>query len=146
MIPDKSVVCPVLIGRTDYLLTIERAIQQVNVFQALVLAGEAGIGKSRLVAEARVRAGQQAVLPLEGHCFELDRTLPYAPYIDLLRTAIWWRRAATTNRPSLCFASWTTGAARSLTSPCSMPTSVLASPSSGRQGPWTRLSAKQRKR
>src|SRR5258708_15902143 len=57
------------------------------------MAGEAGMGKSRLIAEAtfRLRSSQAqttspATLVLEGRCFESDRSLPYAPLLDLLRS------------------------------------------------------------
>ena len=50
----------------------------------VLLSGEAGIGKSRLVAEVSVRAERV----LRGHCFETDSTLPFAPVIDLLRTCL----------------------------------------------------------
>jgi DNA-binding CsgD family transcriptional regulator/Flp pilus assembly protein TadD len=54
----------------------------------LVLIGEAGIGKSRLVAEAAVHAGRQGFLVLQGVCFETDGALPYAPLLDLVRTLL----------------------------------------------------------
>ena len=50
-----------------------------------LLAGEAGIGKSRLVAEMKGRALHRGMAILEGHCFETERVLPYAPLLDLLR-------------------------------------------------------------
>ena len=50
-----------------------------------MLTGEAGIGKSRLVAELRTRAAAERFVILEGHCFEQDISFPYAPWIDALR-------------------------------------------------------------
>jgi DNA-binding CsgD family transcriptional regulator/Flp pilus assembly protein TadD len=83
----KSAVCPVLIGRASYLASILQCFEQARDGhgQVLLLAGEAGIGKSRLVAEARVHAAQAGMGIFEGRCFEPDRTLPYAPVLDLLR-------------------------------------------------------------
>lgn len=46
-----------------------------------------GIGKSRLVAEARTRAAQLGMVTLEDHCFESHKALPYAPMVDLLQAA-----------------------------------------------------------
>ena len=51
----------------------------------MLVAGEAGIGKSRLTAEARARAAARGFQVLLGTCFETDRTLPYAPFVELLR-------------------------------------------------------------
>ncbi|HEY6407947.1 MAG TPA: AAA family ATPase [Ktedonobacteraceae bacterium] len=83
---DTSVVCPVLIGRTAYLASFERVVDQVGngQRQTVLVSGEAGIGKSRLVAEARARIGQEQACFLQGACFEQDRSLPFAPLLDLL--------------------------------------------------------------
>ena len=48
------------------------------------VAGESGVGKSRLVAEFEARAGVPRVLV--GHCLELGgTTFPYAPLVEALR-------------------------------------------------------------
>src|SRR5215211_7392785 len=52
----------------------------------LLLAGEAGIGKSRLVGVASDRAASRGWPVLEGHFFEPDRTLPFAGLIDMVRS------------------------------------------------------------
>ena len=83
---DKSVLCPVLIGRQNDLQRLDRLIMQSQTGkgQIALISGEAGIGKSRLVREAKGRAPQGTVI-LEGHCFQTDSTLPYAPLLDLFR-------------------------------------------------------------
>jgi DNA-binding CsgD family transcriptional regulator len=53
--------------------------------QVLLISGEAGIGKTRLVREAVARAQAAGYIVLQGACYETDRALPYAPFIDLLR-------------------------------------------------------------
>ena len=53
--------------------------------QVVLLAGEAGVGKSRLVAEIRQRALELHCTILQGYCFERDHVFPYAPLIDALR-------------------------------------------------------------
>jgi DNA-binding CsgD family transcriptional regulator len=85
---EQSVVCPVLIGRASNLDAIDRQIDQVanGAGRVALIAGEAGIGKSRLVNEIKSRALQRGLLMLQGGCFEIDRSLPYAPFIDLLRS------------------------------------------------------------
>jgi DNA-binding NarL/FixJ family response regulator len=89
-----SLLCPVLIGRRSQLEALLHLIEQACAGHGhtVLIAGEAGIGKSRLVREAMVfrrssesEATHPAVLTLQGHCFEQDSTLPYAPLLDLLR-------------------------------------------------------------
>src|ERR1700692_4226120 len=89
-----SIICPVLIGRTSHLEALLYLIEQAcaGQGQTVLMPGEAGIAKSRLVREAMAllrssepRTTQAAVLTLQGHCFEQDSTLPYAPLLDLLR-------------------------------------------------------------
>jgi hypothetical protein len=84
-----SVVCPVLVGRAAILEAIEGLLGDAlsGRGRTALFAGEAGVGKSRLVAAVKERFGARspAALVLEGHCFEPDRSLPYAPFLDLLR-------------------------------------------------------------
>src|SRR5215216_6190844 len=86
MIFDKSVICPVFIGRENDLQLLERLMLQSSEKngQIALIAGEAGIGKSRLVREVKGRA-PQGTLILEGQCFQTDSALPYAPLLDLFR-------------------------------------------------------------
>jgi DNA-binding CsgD family transcriptional regulator len=87
---ETSIVCPTLIGRTPQLEAIARLIAQAagGYGQVALIAGEAGIGKSRLVTEARTHATQHGFTILHGRCFEPDRALPYAPLRDLLRAEL----------------------------------------------------------
>src|SRR5512142_208490 len=50
-----------------------------------MLAGEAGIGKSRLVEELRERATPEGFRIVQGSCFQQDASFPYGPWIDALR-------------------------------------------------------------
>jgi DNA-binding NarL/FixJ family response regulator len=87
---EKPVVCPVLIGRDASLRALTQCIAEARGGRgrAVLLAGEAGIGKSRLVAEVHARAAEAGMLVLQGNCFEPDRLVPYAPLLDLLRTLL----------------------------------------------------------
>ena len=80
-------VCPILIGRTTDLATLHQLIDQAKGGRGHValLSGEAGIGKSRLVAEAKTYAATHNFLLLQGNCFPADLSCPYAPLLDLLR-------------------------------------------------------------
>src|SRR4051794_32753954 len=78
---------PVVIGRAAHLAALDAHLHAARDGQGrtILLAGEAGIGKSRLVAEARASAHAHGMLALEGGCFEPDRSVPYAPLLALLR-------------------------------------------------------------
>ncbi|GAC1422619.1 MAG: hypothetical protein NVSMB54_02210 [Ktedonobacteraceae bacterium] len=82
------VVCPIFIGRqldlTALRLLIDR--QKSGQGQVIFLCGEAGIGKSRLVTEAKIYAAAHNVLLFQGNCFQTERSLPYAPLLDLFRS------------------------------------------------------------
>jgi predicted ATPase len=84
---DRSIVCPVLIGRAMLLDALNHLVARAVTGQGQValIAGEAGMGKSRLVAEVMAHAQRQGFVVLQGYCFEPDRVLPYAPLLDLLR-------------------------------------------------------------
>src|SRR5579864_2053689 len=87
---ETPVVCPVLIGRTAYVQALTRCIAEARGGrgQMVLVVGEAGIGKSRLVAEAKTRAGDEGLFVLQGNCFEPDRSLPYEPLLDMLRVLV----------------------------------------------------------
>jgi DNA-binding CsgD family transcriptional regulator len=78
---EKSIICPVLIGRDAPRDTLIRLA--LDKGRIALISGEAGIGKSRLIREVKARLPDRRVL--EGHCFEPDRTLPYAPLVEALR-------------------------------------------------------------
>lgn len=75
-------------GRGSELDALKRRIEQLQHGRGttVLLTGEAGIGKSRLVAEAQAYAAGLGYLVLQGSCFEHDRAVPYAPLIELLRS------------------------------------------------------------
>ena len=80
-----------LIGRAAELAELESALdalQDGHARAALVL-GEAGIGKSRLLAEFRARARRNGgPVWAEGRCLSYGRTLPYHLLLDLLRSVL----------------------------------------------------------
>ncbi len=78
-----------MIGRVHDLSHLHLLASQAQSGQGRValIAGEAGIGKSRLVAEVKAyAAAQDFLLLLEGHCFQTDSAFPYAPLLDLFRS------------------------------------------------------------
>jgi DNA-binding CsgD family transcriptional regulator len=85
---DSPIICPILVGRGPHSQALDRYLGEAaeGRGQTLLVTGEAGVGKSRLVSEARGRAERLGAIVLEGRCFESYRSFPYAPLIDLLRS------------------------------------------------------------
>ena len=56
--------------------------------QAVLIEGEPGIGKSRLMREVARYAEAQGLPTLATNCYEIDRAMPYQPVIDLVTRAL----------------------------------------------------------
>ena len=78
--------CPVLVGRGDQLEALEDALLASNRGdgQVVVLAGEAGMGKSRLAEELRAAAQRAGTVVMEGSCSEAELALPYLPFLEAI--------------------------------------------------------------
>jgi predicted ATPase len=64
---------------------LARASEGVPAFT--FVAGESGVGKSRLVTEFEAHAAGAGVRVLVGHCLEIGGTVdPYAPLVEALRS------------------------------------------------------------
>ncbi len=77
-----------LVGRADELARlmahVDRAVDGRP--SAVLVAGDAGVGKTRLLDELSRRSAERGVRVLSGHCVDLgDVGLPYLPFVDLLR-------------------------------------------------------------
>ncbi|MEP6491697.1 MAG: AAA family ATPase [bacterium] len=84
---EQNVVCPTLIGRDGALSTASHVLDRALTGQGgtLLVSGDAGIGKSRLVRATVDRARSLGFVTLQGTCFEADHAYPYAPLLDLVR-------------------------------------------------------------
>ncbi|MDX6335988.1 MAG: hypothetical protein QOG05_3328 [Streptosporangiaceae bacterium] len=60
-----------------------------------LISGDAGVGKTRLVAELAARAADRGFLVLSGRCAELGDSIPYLPLADALREGTTTPGAAT---------------------------------------------------
>ena len=77
-----------LVGRDAELTELTRFARAAvdGVPGAMLVAGDAGVGKSRLIAELAERATANGMLVLTGHCVNLpDGGPPYLPFVDAMR-------------------------------------------------------------
>jgi DNA-binding CsgD family transcriptional regulator/tetratricopeptide (TPR) repeat protein len=78
----------VFVGRAGELAELERALEATRAGSGLIVlvAGEAGIGKTRLASELARRAGSEGFEVLLGRSIDLVGTeLPYQPFVEALR-------------------------------------------------------------
>ncbi len=75
-----------LIGRADELGSLERMLDELDRSHpgTIELAGEPGIGKTRLLREVAARADLRGHLVLSGSASELERDLPFSVFVDAL--------------------------------------------------------------
>ncbi|MDV6012925.1 AAA family ATPase [Haloechinothrix sp. LS1_15] len=76
-----------LIGRSDELMRLGSALDRAasGVAGGVLLSGDAGVGKSRLVAELGTRAREMGALVVTGRCTDMaEGALPYLPFSEAL--------------------------------------------------------------
>jgi DNA-binding CsgD family transcriptional regulator/tetratricopeptide (TPR) repeat protein len=84
-----GLVSPVFVGRGGELAALVAALESAVQGEPTVVlvGGEAGVGKTRLVEEAAERARSDGARVLTGSCIELGgEGLPLSPVVDALRT------------------------------------------------------------
>ena len=82
---------PRFVDRRQELSAIEAALARARGGRGSVVlvGGEAGIGKSRLISEVAARAEREAMAVVVGECLPLDDgELPYAPLVGALRSLL----------------------------------------------------------
>lgn len=76
-----------LVGRDRELGKVADSIRDLTSGRghALLIVGEAGIGKTRMLSELRARLGEAATW-LQARCISYGTGVPYQPFVDVLRT------------------------------------------------------------
>jgi DNA-binding CsgD family transcriptional regulator/tetratricopeptide (TPR) repeat protein len=81
---------PVMVGRDAELSRLRAALEAAGregAASALLVAGEAGVGKTRLIDEFTERAGHDGALVLAGACLDVGETAaPFAPVAEAFRS------------------------------------------------------------
>jgi DNA-binding SARP family transcriptional activator len=92
--PDLTNLTP-MVGRADDVRALTEAMHRAEYGQpqVVVVAGEAGIGKTRLVTAWANWATARGIDVLVGRAFETSSQLPYGPLVDALRDRIDRERA-----------------------------------------------------
>lgn len=82
--------CPLLIGRDDLLELADRRLDDVVAGRGhfLLVAGEAGIGKSRYLDAIDRKATERGFMTSWGWVAPQDKDVPAAPILDLARTML----------------------------------------------------------
>src|SRR4051812_46246401 len=86
-----GMVSPVFVGREPELVRLRAALAQADIgaAQTIVIDGEAGVGKSRLVDEVASEAEEAGHLVLSGRCVQVGVDgLPFAPLVEALRALV----------------------------------------------------------
>ncbi|HEX3832106.1 MAG TPA: AAA family ATPase [Solirubrobacteraceae bacterium] len=79
------------VGRREELAALEAAAEQAHggIGSVVLVGGEAGMGKSRLIGELGARAVSRGMTVLVGECLALgEGELPYAPVVGALRSLV----------------------------------------------------------
>ena len=76
-----SALCPIRVGREEEVVALTDVARRRAT---TMIAGSAGVGKSRLAAEAMRVAGEQGLVVMVGNC-SLDQSVPYAPFVSAIR-------------------------------------------------------------
>jgi DNA-binding CsgD family transcriptional regulator len=85
------VASPTFVGRVEELSILEAAQMRAAIGEPAVvlMGGEAGVGKTRLVAELIARCPIEGTRVLAGGCVPVgEGALPYAPIVEALRTLL----------------------------------------------------------
>ena len=78
------VLCPDLIGRDVELSVLEDALLATlrGDGRVMIIGGEAGMGKTRLVNELTLRARRLNCIVMSGACSEAELSLPFLPFLE----------------------------------------------------------------
>lgn len=85
----RQLLCPEVIGRGADLATLESQLDEASSGRGrtVLVAGEAGLGKSALLRRFAARAAARGARVLVGECSEIEARRPFGPVIDAFRAA-----------------------------------------------------------
>jgi DNA-binding CsgD family transcriptional regulator len=85
-----QVLCPSLVDREAELAAVEAQIESARAGRgsAVLIGGEAGVGKSAFAREAQARARAKGIAALVGAALDAERGVPYGPFVSAIRSAV----------------------------------------------------------
>lgn len=77
-----------LVGRERELASLRQALERARASRGrlVLISGEAGLGKTRLVVEIQREARSAGFLCLTGHCLYQEDPNPYLPFVEILQS------------------------------------------------------------
>ncbi|MEZ4520188.1 MAG: AAA family ATPase [Thermomicrobiales bacterium] len=76
-----------VLGRAEEREALRDAVDLADRGQSafVLLAGEAGVGKTTLIRDAICAAGERRAAVLQGQCYDRSPTSPYGPWVEIVR-------------------------------------------------------------
>ncbi len=87
---DRRILCPELIGREKELATLYGFLHEAMAgrSRAVLLASEAGVGKSAVLRAFKDRALSAGARVVGGECTEPEARKPFGPFVEIARAAV----------------------------------------------------------
>ncbi len=78
------------VGRAVERAAFARFLEQVRNGEGriVLIAGDAGVGKTRTAAELGTAASRQGMLTLVGSCYERNEPLPFSPFVEIMEAFV----------------------------------------------------------
>jgi tetratricopeptide (TPR) repeat protein len=79
-----------LVERESEVADLRRAVEEAIAGRGslVLVAGQAGVGKTRLTQELDAEAERRGMRVLVGHCVEQSDSIPYLPFVEILEAAL----------------------------------------------------------
>lgn len=87
--PDRTMLCPRIIGRETELSALAALLDEVSsgAGRTVLVAGEAGVGKSAFLRRFLELAREKGARTLVGECTEIEARRPFGPFVDAFTAA-----------------------------------------------------------
>ena len=74
------------VGREAERAEVRRLLEQAVAGRGglVLIGGEPGVGKTRMAEEVLIEARQRGCLAITGHCYEMEGTPPFIPFVEMV--------------------------------------------------------------